>query len=72
MRIYRLTHRATDSTFTIWFVCAGSRNEAKKILSKKAGPGVIEFPKYQGIPERQKGIRPGGIEQYEPAYLRYA
>lgn len=51
----------------IWFVCAKNKIEARKIIIDKTGCGIVEFPDYQGIPERYKHMEYGEAKKYEYA-----
>lgn len=57
-KMYRAIHRTANAGFDIWFVCAKNEIEARKIIIEKAGHGIVEFPDYQGIPERYKLMIP--------------
>ena len=39
--------------------------EAKKIIIEKTGCGIVEFPDYQGIPERYMHMEYGEAKKYE-------
>lgn len=64
-KMYRAIHRTANAGFDIWFVCAKNEIEARKIIIEKAGHGIVEFPDYQGIPERYKLMEYGEAKKYE-------
>lgn len=63
--MYRAIHRTANAGFDIWFVCAKNEIEARKIIIEKAGHGIVEFPDYQGIPERYMHMEYGEAKKYE-------
>ena len=64
-KMYRAIHRTANARFDIWFVCAKNKIEARKIIIGKTGYGIVEFPDYQGIPERYMYIEYGEAKKYE-------
>ena len=66
-KMYRAIHRTANAGCDIWFVCAKNKIEARKIIIDKTGCGIVEFPDYQGIPERYKHMEYGEAKKYEYA-----
>ena len=66
-KMYRAIHRTANAGFDIWFVCAKNKVDARKIVIEKAGHGIVEFPDYQGIPERYIHMEYGEAKKYEYA-----
>ena len=65
------TPRTANAGFDIWFVCAKNKIEARKIIIGKTGYGIVEFPDYQGIPERYTHMKYGEAKKYEYTHGKF-